>query len=222
VTVSRPSALIFDLDGTLVDSHGSIHASIAAMRAKHGLPEPTPEALEVAVSLPLRAMVARVTGAEDPALIETYASSYLENYVLTMVEKSHPFEGVAEMLDGCVARGFPIAVLTNKTEINARRICEGRFGASRFTTIIGSVPERPNKPDPTGARFAAQQLGVAPDTCWLIGDSRIDVDTARAAGMLAIGVRWGINQELALHIADADVLLDRPDELIGLVDASVS
>lgn len=219
MTLHRPSAVIFDLDGTLVDSHGSIRASIRAVVERHALAAPTPEALEVAVSLPLRSMLARIADTQDEALVEAYAQTYLEHYVATMVEASHPFAGIAEALDALDARRIPIAVLTNKTEINAKKICDGRFGIDRFATLVGSVPERANKPDPVGALLAASRLSVSPRDCWLVGDSRIDVDTARASGMAAIGAGWGIPAELVEKIADADRLLDVPASLIALVDA---
>lgn len=218
MALRRPSAVIFDLDGTLVDSHGSIRASIRAVVERHALPDPTPEALEVAVSLPLRAMLARIAETQDASLVEAYANTYLEHYVATMVEASHPFEGIADALDALVTRRIPIAVLTNKTEVNAQKICDGRFGIGRFATLVGSVPERPNKPDPIGALLAASRLSVSPRDCWLVGDSRIDVDTARASGMAAIGARWGIPPELVEKIADADVLLEAPASLVTLVD----
>ena len=85
-------------------------------------------------------------------------------------------------------RGLPLAVLTNKTEINAIKIVHGRFGERRFPTIVGSVPGRANKPDPEGARLVAERLGVPVEKCWLIGDSELDILTARASGMLGAGL----------------------------------
>lgn len=213
----RPRAILFDLDGTLVDSHASIVSAIRATTAEHGLPTPTDAEFEAAVSLPLRSMLGMITKSEEPVALDAYAATYLRHYVVTMVELSDPFEGIGPMLDELAALSLPLAVLTNKTEVNAQRIVEARLGADRFAVFVGSVPGRPNKPDPTGARLAAERLGVAPSECWLIGDSRIDLDTARAAGMLAVGVRWGITATLAEKIADADRLVDRPEQLVRLV-----
>lgn len=217
----RPAAILFDLDGTLVDSHASIVAAIRATTREHGHPEPTQAQFETAVSLPLRAMLGMITGTDEPARLDELAATYLRHYVVTMVELSSPFDGVAEMLDAIAALGIPMAVLTNKTEVNAQTIVDARLGPGRFAAFVGSVPGRPTKPDPTGARLAASQLGVPASSCWLVGDSRIDLDTARASSMLAVGVRWGITETLAAKIADADLLLDRPEALVASIRAQL-
>ena len=215
--LAKPRAVLFDLDGTLVDSHAAIAASIDAMLAAHGLPQPTKPEREAALSFPLRVMVAKITGATSPDVIEQYAASYLEHYVATMVQTSIPFEGIEPMLDAIAH--LPLAVLTNKTEINAIRIVEGRFGKGRFASIVGTVPGRESKPSPAGAAIVAESLGVPLEACWLIGDSELDIATARNARMGAVGVTWGITDSLATRIADADVLLRAPHELTALVRA---
>ncbi len=212
-----PRAVLFDLDGTLVDSHAAIAASIDHMLDVAALPRPTREVREAALSFPLRVMVAKITGADTPEAVERHAQAYLEHYVATMVQTSIPFDGVTEMLDGLHALGLPLAVLTNKTEVNAIRIVEGRFGAARFRTTVGTVPGRASKPSPEGAEILARALGIALEDCWLIGDSELDIATARAAGMVAIGVTWGITPTLAEKIADADRLLHTPAALTALV-----
>lgn len=219
---AAPRAIVFDLDGTLVDSHAAIAASVDHMMRVHGLQPPSQEVRELALSRPLRGMIAALTNATEPERIEAFAASYLEHYVSTMVATSNPFEGVEAMLDGLERLSVPLAVLTNKTEINAIKIVHGRFGERRFPIIVGSVPGRANKPEPEGARLVALQLGVPVQACWLIGDSELDLLTARAAGMLGVGVTWGITPTLAEKIADADVLLGQPGELTALVERSLS
>jgi phosphoglycolate phosphatase len=166
-------------------------------------------------------MLGLITASSDPERIDAFAATYLRHYVGTMVELSNPFAGVDTMLDAIAGRGLPIAVLTNKTEANAKRICDGRLGPRRFAAIVGAVPGRPTKPDPAGARLLASQLGVDPLACWLVGDSHVDIDTARAANMSAVGVRWGITESLAAKLTHADVVLDRTEQLVALIDAAV-
>lgn len=222
VSLPSPAALVFDLDGTLVDSHAGIAASVRHTLSTFGFAEPAPEVLRVALSLGLRPLLATLTGETEPARIETYAETYLAHYERTMIETSPPLPGVPEMLEGLSARGLPLAVLTNKSERNARRIVEARFGGDRFRTLVGLVAGRPQKPDPTGARLVLEQLGVHATSSWLVGDSVLDVRTARNAAMVAIGVTWGIDESLHGALADADRVASRPEALVRLVDEALA
>lgn len=217
-----PRALIFDLDGTLVDSHPSIAASVDAMLRAHDRPLPSLAVRELALSRPLREMAAALTGVTDPAELDAMAASYMAHYVETMVAQSTPFTGVEAMLDAVASMDVPLAVLTNKTEINAIQIVHGRFGEIRFPTIVGSVGSRADKPSADGALLVAATLGVPIGECWMIGDSEIDVATAHATGMVAVGVTWGITASLAAKIAHADVVIDEPAVLAKLVVDALS
>ena len=189
MTLPRPRAVLFDLDGTLVDSHPAIHASVVHTLGVHRIALDE-ERLREAMSRPLRDLFRHAVPDADGARIDRLARTYLEHYVVTMIERSPPFDGIVAMLDGLLELGLPLAVLTNKTELNGFKIAEAHFGSSRFTTFVGSVPERANKPAPEGALLAASRLAAMPGDVWLVGDSPIDVATARNAGMVSVAATW--------------------------------
>lgn len=211
-----PRALLFDLDGTLVDSHAAIYASVVHTLQAHGVAVDE-ERLRAAMSRPLRDLFRHVTRETDESRIDAYARTYLDHYVVTMIERSPPCPGVVEMLDALLALGLPLAVLTNKTEANGKKISDAHFGTTRFREFVGSVPERANKPAPDGALVAARRLGVDPSTVWLVGDSPIDVATARNAGMVSVAATWTLDADSADAVGDADLRADTPAELVDLV-----
>lgn len=216
MTVDRPRALLFDLDGTLVDSHGAIYASVVHTLREHELPLDETR-LAQSMSRPLRDLFRHVTQEADERLIDAYTKTYLDHYVRTMVEKSPPFPGIVEMLDALLELGLPLGVLTNKTEINARKISDAHFGTVRFREFVGSVPERPNKPAPDGALLAASRLGTEPGAVWLVGDSPIDIATARNAGMVSVAAAWSLDARAEALVADATLRAESPSSLVELV-----
>lgn len=218
--LGRPRALLFDLDGTLVDSHPAIHASVVHTLDRHGIPVDE-QRLQEAMSRPLRDLFRHVTRESDEARIDAFSSTYLEHYVVTMIERSPPFPGVLEMLDGLIALGLPLGVLTNKTELNAKKICDAHFGAQRFRAFVGSVPDRANKPAPDGALLAAARFDVEPSAVWLVGDSPIDVATARNAAMVSVAATWSLDQAGAALVADAHLRADTPADLLARVEAAL-
>jgi phosphoglycolate phosphatase len=187
----RPAALVFDLDGTLIDSRQDITTAINRMRAERGLP---PLALEQVVTmvgegahlLVERALEGEVTGvALDEAL-----ASYLEHYRQVCLDTTHPYPGVESMLE-TLAGLYPLALLSNKGEALSRRILEGLGLQGFFREVLGgdSLPSR--KPDPAGLLLLADRLGVTPHRLLLVGDTWVDAMTAKNAGSLFALVEWG-------------------------------
>lgn len=211
----RPSAIAFDLDGTLVDSHGSIRAALEATLSAHGLPLDEAR-FRLGMSKPLRDMLAVHDPAADDPRLDSLVAGYLDAYVRTMVERSPPFDGIVCLLDGLLDVGVPLAVLTNKTEENARRIVVAHFG-DRFREVIGVVPGRATKPHPGGGLELFARLGVSPSDGWLVGDSAIDVAAARAIGCVAVGATWGIAPDEHAGVADADCVVAAPADLLARV-----
>jgi phosphoglycolate phosphatase len=191
----RPAALVFDLDGTLIDSRRDITAAINSMRAGYGLP-------------PLSAV-----GRELPASeIEPALRIYLSKYDDILLDSTRPYTGVPEML-AALAPAYPLALLSNKGEASSRRILEGLGLGSYFRLILGgdSLPTR--KPDPEGLRRVAERLGVPLGSLLLVGDTRIDAATAQAAGCPFCLVEWGFPVPPALDGVAADLRAKEPGEV---------
>jgi len=221
---SRPAALVFDLDGTLIDSRRDIRTAVNRMRADFGLP---PLALEEVVGMVGEGAKVLIERALAPELSEPSAEPsaeqsaehvaralpvYFGYYEEVALATTRAYAGVPEML-ARLAAAFPLALLSNKGEAISRRILEALDLAPFFRAILGgdSLPTR--KPDPAGLRLAAERLGVGVADLWLVGDSRIDAATAAAADCGFLLVEWGFPRPASLGGLRADLRAARPVEV---------
>ncbi|HEV7518250.1 MAG TPA: HAD-IA family hydrolase [Thermoanaerobaculia bacterium] len=209
----RPAALVFDLDGTLIDSRRDITTAINRMRGSYGLPPLPLERVVTMVGEGARVLIERAVGGELPvAELDPALRRYLAAYDDVLLDTTRAYPGVPEML-AALAVAYPVALLSNKGETPSRRILEGLGLASLFRLILGgdSLPTR--KPDPAGLRLAAERLGVPAADLMLIGDTRIDALTAHAAGALFGLVEWGFPRPATLDGLAADLRAKEPAEV---------
>jgi phosphoglycolate phosphatase len=208
-----PKGLIFDLDGTLVDSFADIAAALNATRERYGLP-----ALGVAEvrsqvgsgsQALLRALVPVPPGREGEAL-----RFYLERYEETALCRTRLLPGVPEVLEHFGAR--PLAVITNKPLHISRTVLRGLGVWERFRIVLGGDSLERCKPDPLPVRHVLACFALAPAEALLVGDGLHDVQAARAAGVPAVGVTSGVAGRAALAAAGPDALIERLDELLQL------
>jgi len=211
-------AVLFDLDGTLVDSLPDIATALNHALVDHGLPKAPPELVRTWIGGGARVLIERAVG---PDLVDPVLERFRAHYAAAPVVDTIVYEGLAPVLDALAAAGLALAVLTNKPHRLAVPICERLLGAWPFVAIAGARPGEPLKPDPAGALALAAQLGVAPARCALVGDAGTDIATARAAGMLAVGVSWGYRPRDELLAAGADWIADSPSQLLGHVQRRV-
>jgi phosphoglycolate phosphatase len=202
--------LVFDLDGTLVDSSRDLAAATnaAIARVAPGTPEiPLPVVVSF-VGEGARLLVERSLRHAGVALPpEEVLPAFFDCYGERLLDTTRLYPGVEAALDAVA--GATLAVLTNKPGPFSRTILEGLGVAARFARVwgYGDVPAR--KPDPAGLRRLVGELGATPGEAWMIGDSKVDVDTARAAGIRVAGVLWGLDP-VGLRAARPDRLLDSP------------
>jgi phosphoglycolate phosphatase len=201
----RFDAVLFDLDGTLVDSLADIAASVNHVLAELGHPVLDLDTIRGHVGDGARALVARSlpAGIEGDA-VDAALVRYQARYRSHLVVHTRPFAGIEPLLAGLRAAGVRLGVVTNKPEGPARALVAHLFAAGTFDVVIGEGPLRPKKPSPEPALFAASALGAAPARTAFVGDSAVDVETGRAAGMTAIGVAWGLRPAEELVAAGAD------------------
>jgi phosphoglycolate phosphatase len=219
-TKVRPAAIVFDLDGTLIDSRRDITTAINRMRAGYGLPPLGLEQVVLMVGEGARVLIERAVGEELPAAeIGPALRCYLAEYDAVLLDTTRPYPGVPEML-AALAGSFPLALLSNKGEASSRRILEGLGLAPLFRLILGgdSLPTR--KPDPAGLRLAAERLGVPVADLLLVGDTWIDAATAEAAGCLFGLVEWGFPRPPAVEGLAADLRAKTPAEVSAALLAS--
>jgi phosphoglycolate phosphatase len=217
--MDRPAALVFDLDGTLIDSRRDITTAINRMRAELGLPPVPLEAVVTMVGEGARLLVERALGPGfPPDRIDEALARYLDHYAEVCLEQTRAYDGIEEMLAALAGR-YPLALLSNKGEALSRRILDG-LGLSRFfREVLGgdSLPTR--KPDPGGLRVLAERLGVPVERLMLVGDTWIDAATAHAAGCAFALVEWGFPRPPQLDEVRADLKVARAGELAAALAA---
>ncbi|WNG21287.1 HAD family hydrolase [Cystobacter fuscus] len=207
-------AALFDLDGTLVDSLHDIGAAMNHALSTHGL-SPHPLAAyrhfvgEGAQVLVARAVPEAHAHAREPVLV-TYRAFYAEH----MLDHTRPFPGILPLLERLAGEGVKLAVLSNKPDAATRRLVTELLPGVRFAAVYGERAGVPRKPDPTAALGVAAELGVEPGGCAFIGDTSVDMDTARAAGMYGVGVTWGFRDEQELRTHQARVIARSVEELL--------
>ena len=212
--------VIFDLDGTLVDSLPGIAGSLNRTLDAHGLPGHSDAAVRSFVGNGLRTLVQRAAppGA-DPQLIESLVSLFKKDYDLSWTAGTTPYPGISHALRELQRDGDPLAVLSNKTHEFTRTITRELFPGIHFAQVLGQKDGVPHKPDPGGAIRIADAMDRTPADCVLIGDSTIDIETAVNAAMRSIGVAWGYHDRDRLIAAGAGRIAERPADLPALLGA---
>jgi len=211
-------ALIFDLDGTLIDSKQDLIRSVNAMLRELGRGELEEETISGYIGHGAPRLVARALG-EDCGEEERQRALkfFLSYYELHKMDTTCAYTGVAETLDKLA--GMPMVVLTNKPVRISVRILNAMGLTKYFRAIYGGNSFETKKPDPLGARTILKELGAEPAEALLVGDSEVDVQTARNTGTLAAAVNYGFGvHDRSAH--PADVYLDHFYELATLLDST--
>jgi len=211
-------AALFDLDGTLADTLADIADSTNHVLAARGLPTHERDAYRMFVGEGVAKLVARVLPADTQHLAGEIAAEFKVVYAEHLVDRTTAYAGVRELVDDLIGRRIAVAVLSNKPDWATQKVVRALFPDVGFAAVVGFRDDVPRKPDPTSALAIAHDLGVAPAACALIGDTATDIETAVAAGMIPIGVRWGFRDRAELTAAGARVLLDTPAQLLELLD----
>ncbi len=211
-----PIPVIFDLDGTLIDSRGDIVRACRGMLADLGRPSLPSEVIASFVGDGARVLVERALGGDvDGALVERGIELFLHHYEADPVRETVLLPGVAETLDAL--EGHPLAVCTNKPRRTTLPVLRGLDLERRFRVVVAGGDTAEKKPDPAPILRACALLGVAPSEAWMIGDGPQDVLGARAAGVRSVGVKGGILDLERLLAAEPDFLLESMAELPPLL-----
>ena len=203
--------LVFDLDGTLVDSIADIAHHLNDALAERGLPTHATADIARWVGEGARHLVTRAV--PSSGMIDEVFDALRARYRAHPVIDTHVFPGVPAARDA-LAPGRRLAVLSNKPHELTVQVCRALLGRWPFVVYEGDRADRLPKPDPAGARAVLNALGCRPGEAVMIGDSEIDVATGRAAGMRTVAVAWGLRPRERLR--EADVLVETPAELAAL------
>ncbi|NLF29933.1 MAG: HAD family hydrolase [Planctomycetes bacterium] len=211
-------AVLFDLDGTLLDTLDDLAASMNAVLAEEGLPTAPAEAHKFMIgdgvlNYVLRALPAGRRG--DEALVQRIVRAYRARYAANWANTTCAYDGVDALLDGLGHRGLRLAVLSNKPDGFTRDMVSHFLGRVPFEIVRGATDGVPLKPDPAAALAIAGQMAVDPADFLYLGDTATDMRTARAAGMFAVGALWGFRPRAELQEAGAQALIAHPTDLLA-------
>nr|WP_246387535.1 phosphoglycolate phosphatase [Chiayiivirga flava] len=207
---------MFDLDGTLVDSLGDLHAAVQRVADDLGRAPVPVDVVRPAVSRGGRGMLAAAFPDLDDARRETLLQPFLDHYAASIAARSAPFDGMLQVLDRIEGSGARWGIVTNKAEALARKLVDALGLLPRCAVLIGGDTLAQRKPHPLQLQVACERLGLACGDAVYIGDDRRDADAAAAAGMRAVAAAWGYRDaDDDIHAWGADVVLASPHDLLA-------
>lgn len=214
-------AIIFDFDGTLADTIPAIRAGLNATMRHYGYPEHSLEAVRSFINFGARKLVCQALPAElqsDEALLDEVLETYEKNYGQTYLQTNKTYAGldalVRELHD---VHGMRIGVLSNKEHPFVCDLVAQVLGEDLCEAVQGNIPDKPSKPDPYLSRRVAEALGVSTEECVMVGDSDVDIRTAKNAGMIPVSVSWGYRDADFLLAHGAQYVVSTADELRTLL-----
>ena len=210
--------LIFDLDGTLADTIDAIMSGMNLAMGILGYPQKTREEIRAAINHGARALVRNCmpeTARGDEDKVTAALAVYEDCYATTFRETDRLYDGMEEALTELHRRGYTIAVFSNKQDAFVTELADKLVPAGICRLARGQRPGVKAKPDPEVSLALCRELEAKPSECALIGDSHVDMQTAKNAGFLAVGVAWGYRPEV-LAAEGADHIVDRPEQLLSL------
>jgi phosphoglycolate phosphatase len=215
----RVKCIIFDLDGTLVDTLGDIAASTNHALEAGRFPTLSRETYALIVGNGLKNLVTRTLppSARDERTEDTIYNNAINYYRDHPTDLSRPYPGIPEMLAELRGKKVKTAVLSNKPDVITQIIIGKLFFPNTFDLVLGERPGTPRKPDPTSTWELITELDTSPRETLFVGDSEVDIATARAAECSFLGVSWGFRGRPALEAAGADRIIDNPAELRELL-----
>ncbi|MEI7748147.1 MAG: HAD family hydrolase [Chlorobiaceae bacterium] len=210
------NAVIFDLDGTLLDTLQDLVNTLNTVLAFHDYPVHTIDECRFLVGHGMRELVRKALpeGVGTPETIDLLLPEFMSHYADNWNMNSRPYPGVGAMLDTLAEQGIKMAILSNKADHFTRLCAEFLLKEWKFEVVMGHHNGIAHKPDPEGALLVARMLGEEPSSILYVGDSGIDMQTATRAGMFPLGVLWGFRPESELVEFGAKALVQNPEEII--------
>jgi len=213
------AAVIFDMDGTLLDSIEDIADAMNLALGRFGFPVHPVERYRTFVGdgMETLAMRALPEDRRSPGNVAVCAEALKEEYSARWSVKTRPFPGIPELLDGLAGIRIKLSILTNKPDAFAKEMARALLGRWTFHEVRGVSKDCPRKPDPCGAVICAERMGVNPASCIFLGDSGVDMETASRSGMAPVGALWGYQDRGQLISGGAKILLRDPKDLLCFV-----
>lgn len=212
----KKELVIFDLDGTLLNTIGDLAEAANHMLALRNLPEHDYATYCTFVGNGIMRLVERALpeGWRTPERIAEARADFLTYYFDHINRYTRPYAGICALLETLQRQGVRLAVASNKFQAGTEKLINDFFPAIRFEQVYGQRPDVPLKPDPAVVEEILSLTGVARDRVLYVGDSGVDIQTAHRAGVRAIGVSWGFRSREELQEAAADRIIYRAEEVL--------
>ncbi len=212
--------VVFDLDGTLLNTIGDLSACCNAVLEKHKLPTHSDEDYASFVGNGIMRLVERAL--PEPLRTEEKVAEVRKDFVAHYTENiavhTKPYPGIVELLNSLKMRGIDVAIASNKFQAGCEKLAKHYFPNIRFATVLGQRPEIPLKPNPYVIREIIQRTSYTHDRILFVGDTGVDMLTAAAAGVDSVGVSWGFRTREELVEAGAKHVIDKPSEILPLLE----
>lgn len=214
-------AVLFDLDGTLLDTLEDLADSMNAALASRGWPVHPVKSYRYFVGDGFEVLVRRtIPQGIDDRMVRECVSEAQSEYRKRWKSKSGLYPGISDLLDGLTVKGIVLTILSNKPHAFVEEIARHFFGKWTFSATQGARPEVPRKPDPAAALAISRGVGVPPASFLYLGDTNTDMETAIAAGMFPVGALWGFRPESELRDAGARAFAAHPKDVLELIEGS--
>ena len=211
--------VIFDLDGTLLNTIGDLAVSCNAVLAMRGLPQHSYEDYCGFVGNGIMRLVERAL--PEPLRTEFTVSAvrrdFIDYYTANIDTYTRPYEGIPELVAELSKRGVALAVASNKFQAGTEKLIRRFFPDTEFAAVLGQRPDVPLKPDPAVVNEIVEVTGTAREDILYVGDSAVDMQTARAAGVRGVGCSWGFRSREELEAETPHAIIDRPEEILKLL-----
>lgn len=213
------SGVVFDLDGTLLNTLDDMANSVNSILENHGFPIHDKEKYKYFIGNGMEKLVRRALAETDADedMIRICLSEFIDEYDRRREELTRPYDGVNELLDKLSSLGINMSILSNKPDDFVKVLVKKYFPLQSFDFVFGARTNVPKKPDPTAALEIIKLSEIPAEEYLYLGDTGVDMKTASAAGMYAVGVTWGFRKADELLSNGAKVLIDSPMELIKLL-----
>lgn len=217
----RNKLVIFDLDGTLLNTIGDLANACNYMLSLRSLPQHSYEAYCSFVGNGIRRLVERALPEE--LLTEEYVKAaradFMEYYMAHIDEITQPYDGILSLIATLQERGYKLAVASNKFQSGTSKLIAKFFPDTPFVDVCGNREGVPLKPDTALVDIILEKAALPLDRCIMVGDSAVDIETAHNAGIHSIGVKWGFRSTEELQEADAEYIVGSTEELLRVIEA---
>lgn len=212
-------AAVFDLDGTLLDTIDDLAYAVNTALSENGFPTHPREAYFYFVGNGARTLVQRALPQDvEKTVFETIYARYSELYEAHWNVFTKPYDGILELLAALRADGIPLGVVSNKVHDRTLEVID-TFFPNTFDAVFGNRPGVPLKPDPAGVFDALAALGSDPAHAFYLGDTGVDIETGKRAGIYSAGALWGFRTAEELTAAGADILCAAPSDALAAARA---